>query len=122
MLQKKKYILLIFQNIVHVFQIVKNRDPKPKKITLSLPIEKKVTRIDKTGDEITKNISYILQFINSARIMARPLSLSNLVNNLSERIHRIKCKYGHNDKKCETSGIKYKYCNYFLEYVNFKED
>ena len=69
MLQKKKYI-------VHVSQIVKNRDPKPKKITLSLPIEKKVTSIDKTGDEITKNISYILQFINSARIMARPLSLS----------------------------------------------
>ena len=115
MLQKKKYI-------VHVSQIVKNRDPKPKKITLSLPTEKKVTRIDKTGDDITKNISYILQFINSARIMARPLSLSNLVNNLSERIHRIKCKYGHNDQKCGTSGIKYKYCDYFLEYVNVKED
>ena len=27
-------------------------------------------------------------------------SLSNLVNNLSEEIHRIKCKYGHDDKKC----------------------
>ena len=26
-------------------------------------------------------------------------SLSNLVNNLSEGIHRIKCKFGHNDKK-----------------------
>ena len=25
-------------------------------------------------------------------------SLSNLVNNLSEGIHRIACKYGHNDK------------------------
>ena len=25
-------------------------------------------------------------------------SLSNLVNNLSEGIHRIKCKYGHDDK------------------------
>ena len=36
-------------------------------------------------------------------------SLSNLVNNLSEGIHRIKCKYGHDDKKCETGGIKYKY-------------
>ena len=35
--------------------------------------------------------------------------LSNLVNNLSERIHRIKCKYGHDDKKCEPCGIKYKY-------------
>ena len=28
-------------------------------------------------------------------------SLSNLVNNLSEEIHRIKCKYGHDDKKCQ---------------------
>ena len=28
--------------------------------------------------------------------MAR--SLSNLVNNLSERIYEIKCKYGHDDK------------------------
>ena len=26
-------------------------------------------------------------------------SLSNLVNNLSEGIHRIKCKFGYNDKK-----------------------
>ena len=47
-------------------------------------------------------------------------SLSNLVNNLSEGIHRIKCKYGHNDKKRETCKIQYKYCDYFLEYRNFK--
>ena len=37
-------------------------------------------------------------------------SLSNLVNNLSEGIHKIKCKYGHDDKKCETCEIKYNYC------------
>ena len=49
-------------------------------------------------------------------------SLSNLVNNLSEGIHRIKCKYGHDDKKCETCGIKYKYCNCFPEYIDFKDD
>ena len=49
-------------------------------------------------------------------------SLSNLVNNLSEGIHKIKCKFGHDDKKCETCEIKYKYCNYFLEYTNFKND
>ena len=29
-------------------------------------------------------------------------SLSNLVNNLADVIHKIKCKYGHDDKKCET--------------------
>ena len=50
--------------------------------------------------------------------MASPLS--NLVNNLSEGIHRIKCKFGYGDKKCETCGIKYKYCDGFLEYTNFK--
>ena len=47
---------------------------------------------------------------------------SNPVNNLSEGIHNIKCKYGHDDKKCETCGIKYKYCGCFLEYTNFKDD
>ena len=46
-------------------------------------------------------------------------SLSNLVNNLSERIHKIKCKYGHNDKKCETP---YELFDCFLEYTNFKDD
>ena len=49
-------------------------------------------------------------------------SLSNLVNNLSKGIHRIKWEYGHVDKKCETCGIKYKYCNCFPEYANFKDD
>ena len=34
-------------------------------------------------------------------------SLSNLVNNLAEEIHKIKCKYGHDNKKRETCGIKY---------------
>ena len=28
--------------------------------------------------------------------------LSNLVNNLSEGIHKIKFKFRHDDKKCET--------------------
>ena len=37
-------------------------------------------------------------------------SLSNLVNNLAKGIHKVKCKYGHDDKKCETCGIKYKAC------------
>ena len=53
----------------------------------------------------TKNIYHIIQFIDSARFMAN--SLQNLVKNLSERVHRIKCKFGYDDKKC---GIKYKYC------------
>ena len=62
----------------------------------------------------------MLQFIDSARFMAS--SLSSLVNYLSEGFHRIKCKLGHDYKKCETYGIKYKNCDSFLEYTNFKDD
>ena len=49
-------------------------------------------------------------------------SLSNLVNNLSEAIHRFKCKYGHDDEKCETCRFKYKYCYCFLEYTHFQDN
>ena len=89
-----------------------------KFITFTIPVEKEVTRIDKNGEEITKNVSYILQFIDNARFMAT--SLPNLVNNLSERIYRIKCKCGHDYKKCWTCGIKYKYCKCVLECTNYK--
>ena len=71
-----------------------------KYITFTVPIEKEVTRIDKNGKDIKKYISYILQFIDSARFMAR--SFLNLINNLCEGIHRIKCKFGHDDKQCKT--------------------
>ena len=69
---------------------------KRKYITFAIPIEKEVTRIDKNGEEIRKTISYRLQFIGSARFMAS--SLSNLANNLAEEVHKVKYKYGHNDK------------------------
>ena len=41
---------------------------------------KKITRIDKKGKEITKTISYRLQFIDIVRFMTS--LLLNLVNNL----------------------------------------
>ena len=91
-----------------------------KHITFTIPIEKEVTRIDKNREEITKNIFYMLQLIDSTRFMTS--SLTNLVNNLSEWLHRIKCKLEHDDKKCETCGIKYKYWGCFWEYKNFKDD
>ena len=46
--------------------------------------------------------------------------LSNIVNNLSEGIHRIKCKYGHHDKKCEI--VELNHCNCVLEYTNAKDN
>ena len=44
-----------------------------KCITLTVPIENEVTRFDKNEDKVAKNISYILQFIDSARFMASSL-------------------------------------------------
>ena len=90
-----------------------------KYITFTFPIQKEVTGIDKK-EEITKNITYNLQVIDSARFMAS--SLSNLVNNFSEGIHRIKCKSERDDTKCETCGIRYKYSDCFLQYTNFKDE
>ena len=49
-------------------------------------------------------------------------SLSNLVNNLSDEIHKIKCKCRHDDKKCEACGVTYKICDCFFEYISFKND
>ena len=49
-------------------------------------------------------------------------SFSNLVNKFFERIHKIKCKYRHNDEKCETCGITYEVWDCFIEYTNFKDD
>ena len=71
----------------------------------SFLIEKEVIRIGNSRKEITKTIFY---------------RLSNLVNILAERIYRIKCKYGQDNKKCERHGIKYKICECFLEYRYFK--
>ena len=34
----------------------------------------------------------------------------------------MKCKYEHDDKKCENCRINYKYCECFFEYTNFKDD
>ena len=54
--------------------------------------------------KLQKTISYRLQFIGSARFMTS--SLSTLVNNFAVVIHEIKCKYGYNERKRETCGIK----------------
>ena len=93
-----------------------------KCITFTVLIEKEITRIYKNEEEITKNISYLLQFINRNKIYGYLSSLSDLVYNLSEGLHRIKCKLGHDDKKCETCRIKCKYYGCFFEYANFKDD
>ena len=57
--------------------------------TFSLPTEKEFINNDKDGNESVATISYKIKFIDSARFMAT--SLSNLVDNLTEGIHKIKC-------------------------------
>ena len=81
-----------------------------------------MTRIDKSGEKVAKYTSNVLQFIDSAKFMA--YSLANLVNNLSEGIHKItwEIKYRQDDKKYETNRITYKCCYCFLEYAIFKND
>ena len=61
--------------------------------TFSVPIEKEVTKIDKNGNESVVTISYETNFIDGASFMKTPLS--NLSNNLTEGIHKIKCKDFH---------------------------
>ena len=53
-------------------------------------MEKEVTKIDNDGNKSAVTISHKIKLIDSARFMAP--SLSNLVDNLTERIHKIKCK------------------------------
>ena len=49
-------------------------------------------------------------------------SLSNLVDNIAQEIHKVKCKYGHDNKKCEKFGVKYKDSECYLEYTKAKDD
>ena len=72
--------------------------------SFSIPIEIEVTKINKDGNDSAVTISYKREFIDSARFIAT--SLSNLVDNLTEGIHKIKCK----DYDC------------FLEYESVKDN
>ena len=49
-------------------------------------------------------------------------SLSNLIDDLAEQFHKIKYKYGLDNKKCRTCGFKYNNRECFLEYSNKKDD
>ena len=55
-----------------------------KYITFTVPIEKELTRIDKNAEEITRNICYILQVIDSAKFMARFIYLIIFPKKLTE--------------------------------------
>ena len=58
--------------------------------TFSVQIEEEIRKVDKDDNEDIITISYKIKFIDSARFTAS--SLSNLVDNLTEGIHKLKCK------------------------------
>ena len=70
--------------------------------TISVPIKKKIIKIDKDGHETVEIKSYKIKFIDSERFIAH--SSSNLVDNLTGTIHKNKCKG----------------CGCFLEYKRVK--
>ena len=63
---------------------------KEKYKTFSVPIKKEITKIDKDDNETVETISCKIKFTDSARFIAS--SLPNLIDNLKEGIHNIKCK------------------------------
>ena len=56
-----------------------------KNITFPIPIKKKITKIDKDGNDKSVNISHKIKFIDSFRFLSS--SLSSLVSNLSDGPH-----------------------------------
>ena len=63
---------------------------KKKTQKFSSSNRKNVTEIDEDGNESVLNISENIKFIVSPRLIVT--SLSNLVDNLTKRVHKIECK------------------------------
>ena len=55
-----------------------------------------------------------LTYYNLLIVQSYGWLISNLVINLSEGIHRIKCKYGHDDKNVKLVELHTKYTTVFL--------
>ena len=66
------------------------RENTEKYETFSVPVGKEIRKVDKVGNEGITTVSYKIKFIDSAKFMKK--SLSNLVDNLVERFHKVKCK------------------------------
>ena len=97
---------------------------KIQKITkIFCSIEKEVTKIDKDGNESVATISDKIKCIDSAIFMAS--SLSNLVDNLAEGIHKVKCKdfdYFLEYESVKDNLIKYKFLSSNKDYSNMLDE
>ena len=88
-----------------------------KYITFAIPIEKEITRIDKNGEV------YIICLTCYSLLIVQDLwqvhdQISSMI--VKKRFIELNVNTDTMIKKCETFGIKYKYCDCFLEYTNFK--
>ena len=70
---------------------------------VSVPLEKEIRKVDKDGNDSVATISYKIKFIDSTKCTAN--ALSNVVDNLAERIDKIECKN----------------CDCFLEFESVKD-
>ena len=91
-----------------------------KDTTFSLPIEIKVTGIDKKGNKAKKPISYRLHFIDSSRYMQVYYQMVSTI--LLKEFIKLNVNTDTMIKKSVTSRIKHKDCENFLEYINFIDD
>ena len=85
--------------------------------------EKEVTKIDKDGNESVATISDKIKCIDSIIFMAS--SLSNLVDNLAEGIHKVKCKdfdYFLEYESVKDNLIKYEFLSSNKDYSNMLEE
>ena len=91
----------IIKELANEFELRENTE---KYQTFSVPIEKEVINVDKDGNEGLVTISDIIKVIDGARFVAS--AISNLVDNLVEGVHKIKCKD----------------CDCFLKYESVKDN
>ena len=63
-------------------------------------MKKEILKIDMEGNKAVETMSYKIEFIDSVSSIAT--SLTKLVDNLSERIHKIKCKGCSCSLECES--------------------
>ena len=79
--------LEIIQIITRVSDLAEKKEEYK---TFSASIKKKIVKTHKKGNETVETISYKIKFIDSVTFMA--ISLSNIINYLTEETCKIKCK------------------------------
>ena len=95
------------------------RENTEKRKTFSVPIEEEVKDINKDGNESVVTTSSKIKIIDSAIFMVT--SLSSLVDNPIDVIHKIKCKdcdcFGQY-KSCQDNLTKHEYFPCNKDYLN----